>query len=94
MWEAIGEAICIMGIAASKSSVAVFLLRIVIDKWHKVVLWLCIITTTIWSIITTIWLFVQCIPYAYLWDWTIEGGYCWINFTRVAICMGGKLRPF
>jgi hypothetical protein len=94
MWEAIGQAICTMGVAASKSSVAVFLLRIVILRAHKALLWFCIVTTTIWATVTTTLLFVQCRPSAYLWDWTIEGGYCWINFTRVAISMGGKSRFF
>ncbi|KAL5439828.1 hypothetical protein PMIN07_009666 [Paraphaeosphaeria minitans] len=88
MWEAIGQAICTVGVAVSKSSVAVFLLRIVVSRWHKVMLWFCIATTTMWSVVATTLLFVQCRPTAYLWDWTIDGGYCWFNFTRVAISMG------
>ncbi|KAJ4299640.1 hypothetical protein N0V90_004886 [Kalmusia sp. IMI 367209] len=88
MWEAIGQGICIMGIAASKSSVAVFLLRIVVTKWHKALLWFCIVSTTILCIITTTLLFLQCRPAAFLWDPTIEGGYCWLNFTRVGLTMG------
>lgn len=90
MWEAIGQGICIMGIAASKSSVAVFLLRIVIFKWHKALLWFCILSTTILCTITTTLLFVQCTPTAFLWDPTIEGGVCWLNFTHVGLSMGGK----
>ncbi|KAF2679917.1 hypothetical protein K458DRAFT_258432, partial [Lentithecium fluviatile CBS 122367] len=85
MWEAIGQGICIMGIAASKASVALFLLRIVIRKWHKLLLWICIISTTILCTITTILLFLQCKPAAYLWDRTIPGGRCWLNFTPVGI---------
>jgi hypothetical protein len=90
MWEAIGQASCTMGVVASKSSVAVFLLRVVISRRHIALLWFCIVTTTVWATVTTILLFVQCRPSASLWDWNIEGGYCWLNFTRVAISMGGK----
>lgn len=88
MWEAIGQGICIMGIAASKGSVALFLLRIVLKRWHIALLWFCIVTTTILCTITTTLLFVQCRPTAFLWDRTIEGGYCWLNFTTVGLTMG------
>ena len=91
MWEAIGQAICIMGIAASKGSVALFLLRIVIYRWHVIALWFCIVSTTIMCTITTTLLFVQCRPTAFLWDQTIEGGKCWLNFTVVGLTMGCKL---
>lgn len=88
MWEAIGQAICIMGIAASKSSVAVFLLRIVILKWHKWLLWFCIMSTTIWCTVTTILLFLQSKPTAFLWDRTIPGGRQVFDFTPVGLSMG------
>ena len=77
-----------MGIAASKGSVALFLLRIVVKQWHVGILWFCIISTTILCIITTALLYAQCIPTAFLWDRTIEGGYCWLNFTPVGLTMG------
>jgi hypothetical protein len=88
MWGAIGQGICIMGIAASKGSVAIFLLRIVLKKWHIALLWFCITSTTLLCIITTTLLFMQCKPTAFLWDQTIEGGYCWLNFTQVGLTMG------
>jgi len=88
MWEAIGQGICIMGIAASKGSVALFLLRIVIKRWHIAILWFCIASTTVLCIITTTLLYTQCVPSAFLWDQTIEGGYCWLNFTEVGLTMG------
>ncbi|XP_014555731.1 hypothetical protein COCVIDRAFT_38603 [Bipolaris victoriae FI3] len=88
MWEAIGQGICIMGIAASKGSVALFLLRIVVKQWHVGILWFCIISTTILCVITTALLYAQCIPTAFLWDRTIEGGHCWLNFTPVGLTMG------
>jgi hypothetical protein len=88
MWEAIGQGICIMGIAASKGSVALFLLRIVLKRWHIAILWFCIVSTTVLCIITTTLLYTQCVPSAFLWDQTIKGGYCWLNFTEVGLTMG------
>ncbi|PSN65310.1 hypothetical protein BS50DRAFT_496366 [Corynespora cassiicola Philippines] len=88
MWEVIGQAICIMGIAASKASVALFLLRIVRERWHIAFLWFCIASTTTLCIITTALLFTQCKPTAFFWDRTIAGGECWLNFTKVGLTMG------
>ncbi|KAF9690697.1 hypothetical protein EKO04_011492 [Ascochyta lentis] len=87
-WEAIGQGICVMGIAASKASVALFLLRIVLRPWHIALLWSVIVTTTIFCTITTALLFFQCKPVAFLWDQTIPGGHCPINFTDVGLSMG------
>ncbi|KAF1364275.1 hypothetical protein EJ07DRAFT_98561 [Lizonia empirigonia] len=87
-WEAVGQGICIMGIAVSKASVALFLLRIVLRRWHIVLLWSVIITTSIFCTITTTLLFLQCKPVAFLWDETIPGGYCPITFTDVGLSMG------
>ncbi|KAJ4991168.1 hypothetical protein SVAN01_03296 [Stagonosporopsis vannaccii] len=87
-WEAIGQGICIMGIAVSKAAIALFLLRIVLRKWHIALLWSVTISTAIFSTITTALLFLQCKPVAFLWDHTIPGGYCPINFTDVGLSMG------
>ena len=92
MWEAIGQGICIMGIAASKGAVAIFLLRIVLTKWHIALLLFCILSTTVLCIIMTTLLFVQCKPTAFLWNRTIEGGYCWLDFTQVGLVMGGMFK--
>jgi hypothetical protein len=82
-----------MGIAASKASVALFLLRIIVRWWHRALLWSIIVSTTIFSIITTALLFLQCKPVSFLWDPTIPGGHCPINFTDVGLSMGGE-SPF
>jgi hypothetical protein len=50
-----------MDLAASKGSVAIFLLRIVLTKWHVALHRFCIV-------ITTMLLFVSCKPTAFLCD--------------------------
>jgi hypothetical protein len=80
-----------MGIAVSKAAIALFLLRIVVRKWHIALLWSVMISTLIFSTITTALLFLQCKPVSFLWNPTIPGGHCPINFTDVGLSMGGKV---
>jgi hypothetical protein len=94
MWEVIGQSIYIMGIAASKASVALFLLRIVILKWHKALLWRCMLLTALLCVVTTVLLYMQCRPVAFLWDHTIQGGDCWLTFAPVGLAMGGMSSIF
>ena len=92
MWDSIGTTICILAAAASKGSVALLLLRIVLQKWHKAVLWFCIILTTIMSISTASLFLLHCRPTAYLWDPVIDG-ICWLTFEPIAITWGGEYFP-
>lgn len=87
-WEAVGQGICIMGIAVSKAAIALFLLRIVVRKWHIALLWSVMVSTAVFSSITTTLLFLQCKPVSFLWNPTIPGGYCPVNFTDVGLSMG------
>lgn len=82
-----------MGIAVSKAAIALFLLRIVVRKWHIALLWSVMISTSIFSTITTALLFLQCRPVSFLWDPTIPGGHCPVNFTDVGLSMGGTVSP-
>jgi hypothetical protein len=49
-----------MGIAASRSSVALLLLRIVVAKWHTRLLTAVVLVTMISCCVTTVLLFLQC----------------------------------
>jgi hypothetical protein len=80
-----------MGIAVSKAAIALFLLRIVVRKWHIALLWSVMVSTSIFSIITTALLFLQCKPVSFLWNPTTPGGHCSVNFTDVGLSMGGKV---
>ncbi|CAG8980608.1 hypothetical protein HYALB_00013763 [Hymenoscyphus albidus] len=74
-WELIGQSICIFAIPTSKSSVALFLLRIVVNKWHRYILWFCIVSTVIAGCTSAIGIFFQCVPVQKIWDPTVEGYY-------------------
>ena len=87
-FEVISQGFCIFNIATSKASVALFLLRIVTKTWHKIFIWFCIVATTIVASLTTIGIFVQCIPVAALWNPAVHGN-CWLDFTALGTVGSG-----
>lgn len=86
--ELIGQTSLIVAIATSKTSVALFLLRIVVKTWHKVVLWTAIVTLAIICFLCAALNFLQCDPVAHTWNPTIEAS-CWMDITPLAIATGG-----
>ncbi|KAI1633474.1 hypothetical protein F4809DRAFT_623040 [Biscogniauxia mediterranea] len=83
-YEVIGQSFTIIVVGIRKTAVACFLLRIMIEQWHKVVLWLCIISVNGLSIFCTVAIYIQCIPLERVWNYTADG-YRWLNFTAVGI---------
>ncbi|KAF7856285.1 hypothetical protein EAF04_009813 [Stromatinia cepivora] len=70
--EVAGQTCNIIAIATSKSSVAVFLLRLVVVPWHKAFLWACITSTFIVCIICATLGFFQYSPFAAVFDPSIS----------------------
>ncbi|KAI1075005.1 hypothetical protein F5B20DRAFT_573723 [Whalleya microplaca] len=83
--EIIAQAFGILVVGVSKTAVACFLLRIMVQQWHRVVLWFCILSTCGLSLFCCVTVFVQCIPIDKTWNRTGVEGYCWINFAPVGI---------
>lgn len=83
-----------VGVAVAKWSLGLFLLRIVEQKIYKVAIWtvLGFLTGASMSWIIIFWL--QCTPYAYLYDRTIEGGYCDVPFLGVSILHASTFHMF
>jgi hypothetical protein len=81
-----------MGIAASRSSVALLLLRIVVAKWHTRLLRAVVLVTMISCFVTTVLLFLQCKIMPSDWKQTSSDQCCWIGFTNIALTIGGMLR--
>jgi hypothetical protein len=88
-WEMIGQTFNILAIATSKSSVAVFLLRVVISRVHIWFLWVCILTTTFVCLSCIVFMFTQCTPLESIFDSTTPHQ-CYINWTTNAIFSGSK----
>ncbi|TPX11515.1 uncharacterized protein E0L32_007726 [Thyridium curvatum] len=62
MWEMIGQTFLIVGMSTAKCSLGLFLLRIVLKKWHKMAIWIASISLLIVSSIAIILFWVQCLP--------------------------------
>ncbi|CZR69627.1 related to integral membrane protein pth11 [Phialocephala subalpina] len=86
-WEIAGQCFNIMAIATSKSSVAVFLIRIVNRKLHTWLLCFCIFSTTFVCVSCIVFMFTQCTPLESIFNPTIPHT-CYINFTANAIFSG------
>ncbi|KAH8658332.1 hypothetical protein BX600DRAFT_65139 [Xylariales sp. PMI_506] len=84
----IAEALMIWGISFAKTSFCFTLLRLAVQKWHKWVLWFCIVTINIVMWFCALTFFISCNPVAKKWDTTLPGT-CWdsdpvVNFAVFA----------
>ncbi|GME64534.1 aspartic-type endopeptidase [Neofusicoccum parvum] len=70
---AIGQSFSYIGVAASKASVALFLLRIVVKTWHRIVLWAIIAVLSTICTLSSILHFARCDPVEACWDATVPG---------------------
>lgn len=87
LFEAIGQTFAVIGMAIAKWSLGLFLLRLVTQTWHKVLIWLTMacLAGASFSVCFVFWL--QCTPPAYLWDRRIPGGYCQVDATPVSLTL-------
>ncbi|KAK6599104.1 hypothetical protein H4I96_08308 [Botrytis cinerea] len=92
--EIIGQTFCIIGIATSKASASVFLLRLAVVEWHKWVLYITMFAVTGIAIICALFDFIRCDPIAHVWNPYIPAK-CWVSteqFTAISITVGRHLR--
>ncbi|ETS86926.1 hypothetical protein PFICI_00754 [Pestalotiopsis fici W106-1] len=87
-WELMGQSSNILAIATSKCSVAIFLVRIVVQDWHKWALHFCIWSTVFVCVSCIILMYTQCTPVHGIWDPRVTDTVCHINFTADAIFSG------
>ncbi|TVY13291.1 hypothetical protein LARI1_G008772 [Lachnellula arida] len=88
--EIIGQTFCIIGIATSKASAAIFLLRITIVLWHKLVLYFLMFAVTVVCVLDALFDFIRCDPIAHIWNPTIDAK-CWVStegFASLSIAAG------
>ncbi|KAA8576482.1 hypothetical protein EYC84_006595 [Monilinia fructicola] len=74
-WD-IGATFFIITCALGKTSFAITLLRIVVVRWMKILLWFLIITNNIVNILTVLFIFVQCNDIRHIWNPEIPST-CW-----------------
>lgn len=87
----IGESLAIMACTLGKTSFAVTLLRIVVQRWMIVLLWFVIVTMNVVNILAALLVFMQCKDPRHLWNAAIPSE-CWPDkvFTDFSLFVGGK----
>ncbi|KAH9206630.1 hypothetical protein DL95DRAFT_486690, partial [Leptodontidium sp. 2 PMI_412] len=64
----LAEAFGTLAIGVGKVAVALFLMCVIVSKWHKGILWFCIATMMALGALLVISIWVQCTPTRSLWD--------------------------
>jgi hypothetical protein len=71
--EMIGQTFAVLGMAIAKVSLGIFLLRIVVVKWHRVSIWISIVSLSIVSVMTATIFWTQRIPSTSIYDPRVPG---------------------
>jgi hypothetical protein len=88
----IGQTFAVIGMAVAKSSLGLFLLRIVVERWQKILIWVAMGSLSILSVLTAVMFWVQCVPVTKIFDPVRVPGACNIDVTPFAITLGGEFR--
>lgn len=91
-WEMIGQTFAVIGMATAKVSLGLFLLRIVVKAWHKVVLWVASIAILLVSVVVAILFWTQCLPPRSLYDPRVKGT-CNFGIAPFSMLLGGESAP-
>jgi hypothetical protein len=89
-YEMIGQTFAVIGMGVAKTSLGLFLLRIVVELWHQIAIWVAMVSLMLVSVITAIVFWVQCIPAEKIYDRMRVEGVCQIDVTPFAILLGGR----
>ncbi|KAK3323011.1 hypothetical protein B0H66DRAFT_602422 [Apodospora peruviana] len=79
--------VAVIGMATAKVSLGLFLLRIVLETWHKIAQWLASLSLLVISVLTAVIFWVQCLPPQFIFDPRVEGR-CIIHVTPFSILLG------
>lgn len=85
--ELIGQTFAVLGMAIAKLSLGIFLLRIVVKQWHRISIWISMISLFIVSVVTAIVLWVQRLPSQSIYDPRVPGNTV-IPVTPVSVLLG------
>jgi hypothetical protein len=87
----VGEFFGIIGIAIAKTSFCVTLLRLCTQMWHRVSVWVCIVTVNLVMWICALTFFIGCDPIEKKFDYSVQGT-CWDTswIVKFAVFAGGK----
>jgi hypothetical protein len=86
--EMIGQTFAVLGMAIAKVSLGIFLLRIVVRRWHRISIWIAMVSLSIVSVMTAIIFWVQRIPSKSIYDPRVPGRTV-IQVTPFSVLLGG-----
>ncbi|RNJ58986.1 hypothetical protein D7B24_003807 [Verticillium nonalfalfae] len=88
-WEMVGQSFSIIGMAVSKISLGLFLLRLTVVHWHRVAIWTVMGVLLADSIATVISFWFQCNPPRAIFDLELRPtAKCDWDITPVAVTLG------
>lgn len=89
-WEMVGQTFAVLGMAISKVSLGLFLLRLVVERWHRILVWAVMLSLLGCSVLTAVMFWVQCVPVEAIYDPRLKTPEaCQIPITPFATMLGG-----
>lgn len=89
-YEMIGQTFAVVGMAVAKTSLGFFLLRIVIEKWQRVLIWFAMASLSAVSALCAVIFWTQCTPVQKIFDPIRTEGACRFSVTPYATTLGGE----
>ncbi|PLB43458.1 hypothetical protein P170DRAFT_440925 [Aspergillus steynii IBT 23096] len=71
--EMIGQTFAVLGMAIAKLSLGFFLLRIVIEQWHRISIWISMVSLSLVSLVTAVIFWTQRLPSNSIYDPRVPG---------------------
>ncbi|TDZ31047.1 Satratoxin biosynthesis SC1 cluster protein 4 [Colletotrichum spinosum] len=88
LYEAIGVTILVVGTVVSKTSLALFLLRLVTSRLHQVVILVPVVVLGLFVVVSLLVFWLSCTPVEYLWNRFIPDGTCRIDPGPISTAAG------
>lgn len=88
LYEVIGQTVLVVGTIVTKASLAIFLLRLVSGRGHKLAILIPLGFLAAAVVVSLLVFWFSCTPTRYLWDRTIKGGHCTIDPGPIATIAG------
>lgn len=88
LWEAAGQTIVVLAVWVSKTSLALFLMRLTSSRNQKLAIMVPSVVLGLIIVASLISYWFDCRPLAFLWDRSIPGGYCLAVTNYISLTAG------
>lgn len=87
--ELVGQTFAVLGMAIAKISLGIFLLRIVVEQWHRISIWISMVSLAMVSVLTAVLLWTQKSPSRATYDPRVQGRVV-VAITPFSILLGSE----